>query len=560
MEVADLYATLGLKVQVSEWAEGDRRVKGLEKSAEAVEGAAKKAEGAFKLLSAAAIAMVGTEIVEFLGGMVEKTTSAAVENSHLAERLGITTEAVQQLSYAADLSGASAETLQAGLQRLTRSLAEFKTKGTGEIGTALGKLGIHMDDVAIKSGNLDEKLMRIADGFADSKHPADNLALSMEIFGRTAGPRLLPMLLKGGDGIAELRKEFVSLGAQIDGETTEQFKALEEDQKRLQYTMTGLRNQAVIALVPALRELAEATFEWFKENRVEIIEVIRKAVSALVTAFQLLGRVLGVVVQVGEAVYSALEPLVEWIADMIDKNQQLRDVLETVAIIAGVVAVALLAPWVFIAAAIAAVILVVQDLYSWFSGGPSIIGDAMAAIYAAIGRVTTRIDNWFSNEAPGAIQIWYASLKGLTEFAIGQFQVMLEYLDKIEDVISFVSKVPGLSLAGDFANGNLRGEASAAADTVRTGAANAGISAGFVGPGFQGAGSSGDGLDLRRFLGQAAAPGGGGDSSSASFQATITVHAGDGADGDAIGKSVTQQIREHWDSKMRELRATQPRA
>lgn len=558
MEVADLYATLGLKVQVAEWNAGDQRLKGMEKSLNSVEGAAGKAAGALKLISVAAIAMIGTEVLEFFGGLIEKTMSSAVETSHLAERLGVSTEAVQQLGYAADVSGVKAETLQGGMQRLARGLDEVKTKGTGPVAGALHKLGISLDDPAIKAGNLDDKLMRIADGFANAGPNVDKLALSMQIFGRSAGPAMIPLLNKGSDGIAKLRKEFVDLGAQIDGETTEQFKKLEEDQKRLQYTMIGFRNQAVMALIPVLQEAAEAALEWFKANRVEIINDVRKGIEALVAAFRFLAEVMGDIIDFGKAVWSALSVIIDAVSELTAKSETLKYVLEAVAVVAGVLAVVLLAPWIAVAAAVAALILIVEDLYSMFIGGPSILGDAFEALKA-----------WFDTTMPNAVKVWWNTTAATFKFLIDQLE---EFIDNVKDAYGWFVKItdlmPGFSLTADLYRGKIGDDigtlgraatgdhgSSSTSDPVAN-FFNGGANAAPSGPGTENADSS-----IYDPVSRAIAQGGGATPTvqAPQFSANIIVNAGDGADPAAMGKSITDQLHTFWDSKMRELQATTPK-
>lgn len=539
MEIADLHAALGLKPNNAQWKLGNDLINGIK-------------------TGLAALALY--QGAEWFKSLITDTTEAAVGADRLSQKLGISTDSIQELGYAAKVSGSSAEELQHGMQKVALGLEQAKKNGTGPLVEGLRTLKIPMSQ--IKGLSLDKVMLRIADGFADAGPQVNKTGVAMQIMGRS-GTTLIPFLNRGADGINELRREAEELGAVIGKDTITSFKELKENEERLSAGLTGLRNTFVAALLPALNAATASALAWFRANRTEIIEKLTMLVHGLEAAFRFLRTTLGYVIEFSKAVWAAL-------SDLIEKNESLRKVLEGVAIAAGILAVVLLAPWLAIGAAIGVVILIVQDLLSWFSGGPSIIqyfGEVAVATFDDIAKlmakkfdeVTTRIDDWFMNEAPGAIMIWYASIKGLTEFAVSQFKVLLEYLDKITDAISFISKVPGMSLAGDFFNGNLRDEASAGADTIKSGAVNAGVSAGFVGTGFEGASQDGAGVAMmRRLLGQTVTTDGGALSTTSShtFEANITVHAGEGADGDAIGKSVIQQIREHWDGKMRELAAT----
>ncbi len=308
--------------------------------------------------------------------MIEQSTSAAVQTDY-PQRLGVSTDALQELEYAASQSGVSVETLTGGMQRLARGFEEAKSKGSGEFVDALQKLHVPMAE--LKNASPDQVLMRIAAGFADAGPQVNKTALAMQLAGRS-GAALIPLLNKGADGIAELRNEAYEMGAVIDGTTIKSFEEFEEQQKALHAGLVGLRNTMVAALLPTLKNAAGAMVEWFRENR----EIIKQRLEQV---FAAIGKALSFLAMAAKAVYTALTPVVtaiidvgESIYDAAQKSDGLRYALEAIGAVAVVVGLAVVAPWALVVAGVGLAILAGYDLVRAFQGSTSILGDLFAAL------------------------------------------------------------------------------------------------------------------------------------------------------------------------------------
>ena len=245
----------------------------------------KSFEAADKLLEAVhhgLEAYLSFEGIEKLHEMVDKTMEVASAAVDAGQRIGVTTEAIQELGYAADTSGASSEELQMGLQHLAAGLQEAH-KGTGPAVDAFRRLGVSMSEVRGKSP--DEVLMVLADHFARLPDGMVKATAAQELFGR-GGARLIPLLDKGAEGIAEVRKEARELGVVIDDKTAHSFKDLEDAQTRVKASLTGLRNEAAIAVLPVITEMADGLFQWVKANREAIASGLKASLQALVFVFK----------------------------------------------------------------------------------------------------------------------------------------------------------------------------------------------------------------------------------------------------------------------------------
>lgn len=271
MIVADLFAQLGIKVDTGAFANADSLI-----------GKIKAGLAAFATFE------VGKGLFE----MVEGVGEAAVQTGRLAQKLGITTASVQELGYAASVSGASTEDMQVSLQHLARGLDEAKTKGSGPAADAFRRLGISMQDPAVKAGDLSGITQELADKFAKMPDGATKTALAMDLFGRS-GTSLIPTLDRGGAAIKALGDEFKDTGAEIDDNTIKSFEELEGTQKRLSATWDGFKTQIAVALLPVIQDIATGLLEWFKENKALIASRIKSFVSGLTTVIRVMASVIG---------------------------------------------------------------------------------------------------------------------------------------------------------------------------------------------------------------------------------------------------------------------------
>jgi phage-related minor tail protein len=332
MIVADLFARLGLLPDEKSFDKGKELIESVHHALEAY---------------------LGFEGLKKVGELVEGTVEAAVQAKHLGERLGITGEAVQELGYAADVTGASAEDMTSAMQRLSQGMERAAKTGKGPLVDALGHL--HLSFSKIKGQTRDVQLETIADGFKNAKPGVDLLAQSIDIFGRGAGPKLLPLLKKGASGIEELRAEAQKLGVVIDEDGIEKAEEFEIAQKKMGATLKGIRNEAVVALLPALQEMAEGLQKWIMANRDAIVSGLETFFGVLASAMHVVGEVLSWLIDLFKNHTDAVVSL--GLAFVV---MQYQAISAAVASAAAWVIAAL--PFVAIAAAIAAVIFVLKKL------------------------------------------------------------------------------------------------------------------------------------------------------------------------------------------------------
>lgn len=194
-----------------------------------------------------------------------------------AQRLGMTTEALSGLEYAAEMSGVSVEELHASISRLNKAM--------GDGSPAFDAMGISIKGAngALKSS--DEVLAEVAEKFAGYRDGAEKSALAMEIFGKS-GAGLVPLLNSGSEGLAQMADEAARFGIVVGKDTTDAAAAFNDNLTRVAKTQEGLVAQLTAALLPTL-ERASNEFVDLARNT----DLVSTPAAILKTIFQTLAVV-----------------------------------------------------------------------------------------------------------------------------------------------------------------------------------------------------------------------------------------------------------------------------
>jgi len=198
----------------------------------------------------------------------------------MSSRTGISVEALSELGYAAEQSGADLETLEGGVRKMQKFLVDA-AQGSKAATSTLSDMGLQLSDM----GRLtpDQQFELLADRISKIQDPAIRAATAMEVFGKTV-TSLLPMFQDGAKGIEELKQQARDLGLVI---STEDAKAAESFGDTLDDLWKVMKSGVFAigaALAPLLQDLAtsairiaKVTADWVRENKGLIVTVFKIA-------------------------------------------------------------------------------------------------------------------------------------------------------------------------------------------------------------------------------------------------------------------------------------------
>ena len=203
------------------------------------------------LIAGAGLAAVGIGIT----ALVLPVANTADELANLAQKTGVSVEALSALTYVAQMSDTDLQGLVKGLQRL--SVAMFDTQVQGEEGSAaLKALGVSAVDASGQIRPTEQVLLDLADKFANMPDGADKAALAIKLFGKE-GMSLIPLLNQGRAGITALMEEAERFGLVINSQTAQAAELLNDNLDRLRAMLEGVQRQIGAAVIPVLADFTE---------------------------------------------------------------------------------------------------------------------------------------------------------------------------------------------------------------------------------------------------------------------------------------------------------------
>ena len=290
----------------------------------------------------AALAAAVVEVEKALISLTIESAAYADEILTQSAVTGLSTEALQEYQYAAELVDVSLDTLTSSQTKMIRSM-DAARRGSKEQAEAFDKLGISVQ-------NADGTLRDAQDVFSDAidalgaiSNETERDAIAMTIFGRSARD-LNPLIKAGSDGLRELTQEAHDVGYVMGEEALDALGAVDDQLQRMNRSGEALKNQIAVGMAPAVENLMKKGTDLF----VRLQEAAEG--SGILEVF---GSLLDVV--------SALEPLFDVLFGTAEDGVP---VLQTLALALGVLADAL----TIVANTIAIVIELFKQLFNLISG------------------------------------------------------------------------------------------------------------------------------------------------------------------------------------------------
>lgn len=315
-----------------------------------------KGELAASLLEAAFDKVVETanEFVEKFIDVIKETAEAGEQIEVLSQVTGLGAEELQNLSGAAGFTGVSMQGFSAAMRSLSRNMLSAK-EGSEEQQKAFSKLGIKTKDASGHLRSAGDVLLDISDHFVTMPDGAEKTGQAMQLLGK-AGADMIPFLNKGREGIEELASASVNM-------SEEQIKAGSEivlTQKMITVATQNLWQQAIMPLLPAIDKLLKRYLEWRRENAKVMSQRITQYIGYIITGIEKLSDAFGFLVKNIGGVEIILGA-----AGLTGIMITFGNISVMTAIKTGLAWAMAALPFVAIAAAIAAVLLVYDDLRTY---------------------------------------------------------------------------------------------------------------------------------------------------------------------------------------------------
>jgi TP901 family phage tail tape measure protein len=264
--------------------------------------------------------------------MVKNSIDAADELSKMSQKVGIATENLSKLNYAAELADVSTEELGASLAKLSKTVVD----PTKDAQAAFDALGVSIKDSNGQVKGTEQLLLELADAFQKFEDGPEKTAAAMAIFGKT-GANLIPLLNGGSKAIREAGVELEKLGGVVSTKAGKAAEEFNDNLTTLKRASTGVANQLAEQLIPAMSSVTRYFIDMAKESNTatRAADNFRVGIGALVVPVVALWNGLQIVAEsfaaVGAAAtalatgdFKALDAIGEAFGE--DRKQNIKDI------------------------------------------------------------------------------------------------------------------------------------------------------------------------------------------------------------------------------------------
>ena len=294
----------------------------------------------------ATIAAIGTAAVtagKKIWDMANDTAEAGDEIDKQSQKLGISAENYQKLSYAMERSGADVEDFKKGTMNITKELANMQN-GVDGAGSMFDQLGISVQNSDGSFKSTEDVLLSTIDALSNMEDETQRNSLANSVFGKSY-QEILPLLNSGSDGIRQLMDEAEQYGMVMSDDAVKASAAFEDSLTKLKGTITGVKNALMSQLLPGFTSITDGFAELVSGNE-EGSDMIKSGIENVIeTVSDMIPQVVSLLTTVGEAILeeapSVIESLSMSIIDMLPGaldfalNDVLPKLLESVLSIAG---------------------------------------------------------------------------------------------------------------------------------------------------------------------------------------------------------------------------------
>lgn len=196
----------------------------------------------------AAIASVG-----MFAGFVRSAAEAADQAAKTADRLGIATERLQALKFAAAGAGVDVSLLERALGEAQKRLAEAANTGKGDAADWLRRLNLNINE--LQQLSPDQLFARYSDAIDTLNNRGQQFAATEALMGK--GTRDLFNLIAGGSaGLRQAQQDIKDLGIELSRIDARQIENARDQMERLKLVSQGFGQQIAVAVAPYVGEFA----------------------------------------------------------------------------------------------------------------------------------------------------------------------------------------------------------------------------------------------------------------------------------------------------------------
>lgn len=202
---------------------------------------------------------IANGVKEIAGAMKDAVVDSAAyadEILTLSTNTGLSTDTLQELSYMAELTDTSLDTITGSMSKLIKNMTTAQ-KGTGDAADAFEALGVSITDSNGEMRDNKDVFYDVLSALSEIENETQRDAYAMSIFGRSAQD-LNSFMSQGADGIASLAQEAHNVGYVLSEDALSALGGVDDAMQRFDSSTTALKNKLIVGFAPAISTAIES--------------------------------------------------------------------------------------------------------------------------------------------------------------------------------------------------------------------------------------------------------------------------------------------------------------
>lgn len=244
------------KISVQLEAESAQLRKELDKANQKLSGFERGAKKSLDNFSRAAKSALGVFTVGAVAAATRNALAYADGIDKASKAAGVGAEFLQEFRFAAEQSGVSLQGADDSLRRFGRRIGEFANSGGGPAAKALEALNIELRDTEGNLRSTEVIFNDVVRGLEGVESTTQRAALAAQLFGDDFGPKLVPLLEQGIDGINRLRQEAKDVGVVLSEDVIQNAVKTGDEFSKVSRILSVQFADAIVNLSPLLTDFA----------------------------------------------------------------------------------------------------------------------------------------------------------------------------------------------------------------------------------------------------------------------------------------------------------------
>jgi len=302
-EVARLYVSIGAKM--------DDFKRGMSDVQKKTEGMAKRFEDTGKRIQG-----VGTGMSKYVTapivaagagvmGLVSKYATAGDEIAKTSTKLGVSTDALQEMDYWAGQNGISAGAMERAVGRLNQRIGRA-AEGNEKYAEAFEAVGVSLQDSEGNVRDTEDVMKDTIASLREVEDPALRSARASEIFGTKMARDLMPALEDGSLSLEEAAEKAHELGIVMDEDAVRAAEDYEDAMDDLKRSFGGVFQEIATKLIPVL---VDDVLPVIQDRVIPAIRRFGERIGSLISWFMDLSPTWQRVIGIAIAFFAAIGPI-----------------------------------------------------------------------------------------------------------------------------------------------------------------------------------------------------------------------------------------------------------